>query len=260
MSMLADYEAERQAFEALLARECAQRILLVQGVSGCGKTALLNACQRTLPREIRHVPVQFRDNATGMAEIFSRTVRSLGGLEYLPHFAQAVDTLSHLTQVRLQDIHQRGSGNRISLALRTDDPHEREKRRVRLTETWFEDVQAQQPHLLLIMDTYEKAVTEVKDWLSGPFLARVADTSAVRVVIAGQEVPDPHNIEWEHCCTYRELYGVVEAQYWLPVMQALGRRVPVEPPLVYLAGICSALRGHPGEIMKLIQDTFPRTQ
>jgi ATP/maltotriose-dependent transcriptional regulator MalT len=149
MSVLADYAAERQAFKALLARECAQRILLVQGVSGYGKTTLLNACQRTLPKEVRYVPVQFRDNATGIAEIFSRTVRSLGGLECLPHFVQAVDTLSHLTQVHMSEIHQQGSGNRISLALRTDDPHEREERRVRLTEAWFEDIQTQQPHLLL---------------------------------------------------------------------------------------------------------------
>jgi hypothetical protein len=41
------------------------------------------------------------------------------------------------------------------------------------------------------------------------------------------------------------------------VTAGLGYRVPVEPALVYLAGICRAMNGNPGEIKKIIR-TFPR--
>lgn len=260
MSVLANYQDERKAFAALLEKGCRRRILLVCGKSGCGKTALMSACQSNLPEHVRYVPIQLRETATNVAEIFSRTVLGLGGLENLPCFAGELDALGHASQISLKDIKQDGRGNRISLALQADNPNEREERRVRLTEAWFEDVRDLPDQLLLVIDTYEKATTELKEWIDGPFLARVVGTPAVRVAVAGQEVPDFNNIEWGHCCNHLDLYGVAQAEHWLPVVRTLGRRVPVEPPETYLAGICAVLKGHPGEIMKFIQDTFPCAQ
>ncbi len=71
-------------------------------------------------------------------------------------------------------------------------------------------------------------------------------------MLAGKEVPDNTNIEWGNYCVLHDLFGVREAEHWLPVVTALGRRVP-EPALIYLAGICHALKGHPDDIMKVIQ-------
>lgn len=106
------------------------------------------------------------------------------------------------------------------------------------------------------MDTFESATAEVAEWISGPLLARVANTPPVRVVVAGQQVPDENNIEWCQCCAVYDLRGVREARYWMPVVQSLGRRVPSED---YLAGICDALKGQPLAIMIQIQ-TFPEQQ
>jgi hypothetical protein len=71
-------------------------------------------------------------------------------------------------------------------------------------------------------------------------------------------VPNPHNIEWGHCCTHHELYGVPEAAHWLPVVEALGRTIPVDNPRDWLAGVCHALGGAPDAIMQVIQGLPPK--
>jgi hypothetical protein len=69
------------------------------------------------------------------------------------------------------------------------------------------------------------------------------------VVVAGQNLPDRSNIEWgRHCVSY-DLYGVEEAQHWLPIVQAKNKHIPFDAPLTWLAGVCHALRGDPKSIM-----------
>ncbi len=75
----------------------------------------------------------------------------------------------------------------------------------------------------------------------------------LKVVVAGQEVPDRNNIEWDDCCKFHKLYGVWEAKHWLPVVKAMKRRILVESELDWMAGICHALDGKPDAIMKIIQ-------
>ncbi len=146
-----------------------------------------------------------------------------------------------------------GINNHISVALHADNPQDRSYRRAALTEAWFEDVQQLAEPFLVVFDTYEAATAEIQEWLSGPFLARVATADPLRVVIAGQTVPDKLNIEWSQCCHEHRLYGVPEARHWLPVIEAMGRYIPDEPPLIWLAGVCHALQGKPAEIIKIIE-------
>lgn len=106
-----------------------------------------------------------------------------------------------------------------------------------------------------MLDTYEQATSDVQNWLSGPFMSRAADCGKVRVAVAGKTVPEA-GIEWRACHVLHELYGVEDAREWLPVVAALGKAVPAEHPMDYLAGICRALKGQPATIMEVIK-TFP---
>ncbi len=247
-TIIADYEEERRAFEALFERDCDCRILLLRGESGSGKTTLLAHCQAGIPSTARHVPIQLRSGAVDMAEIFYRT----GGAvtwKRLRRFTAQVAQFQQVASAKIDRNWLVGINNHISVALQADSPQDRGHRRAALTEAWFEDVQALDDPFLVIFDTYEQANAEVQEWLSGPFLARVAMADALRVVIAGQHVPDSHNIEWGHCCHEHQLYGVPKARHWLPVIEALGRYIPNESPLNWLAGVCHALQGRPGEIL-----------
>jgi hypothetical protein len=146
-----------------------------------------------------------------------------------------------------------GINNRINVALRAENTDDRENRRAALTEAWFADMAQCDQLVVFLFDTYEDATTEVQTWLSGPFLARAAQVVKVRVVVAGQTVPDKNNIEWGHCCVRHDLFGVWDAKHWMPIVQALGKRIDPQPPEVWLAGVCAGLKGNPAEIMKVIE-------
>lgn len=257
-TLLADYEKEQRAFEALLEPGCRERILLFQGQSGSGKTTLLNACLEKVPATVPCIPIQFRGSAVGVVEIFYRAGRLLDW-ERLPNFTRQVAALEGAPHVQIDRNWLAGINNRINVTLHAETRADREQRRAALTDAWFQDLQTFDAPLLVALDTYEQATTEVADWIGGPFLARVAESPPVRVLLAGQEIPDVNNIEWGRCCTLCELYGVPEAEYWLPVAQAMRCHIPFSEPLTWLAGVCHALKGDPKEIMQVIQ-ALPRRE
>jgi len=249
---LADYEREQQAFDALLQPECRERILLFRGESGSGKTTLLNFCREQVPPSIPHVEIQLRGSAVSVAEIFFRAGRVLRW-DHLPNFTEQVAALEGTPKTQIDRNWLIGINNRISVVMRVENPADREHRRAALTDAWFDDTAALPGPMLMLFDTYEQATTEVQDWISGPFLARAAQVLPVRVVVAGQTVPDKNNIEWGHCCTAHDLYGVAEARHWMPIVQATQRHIPFDQPLTWLAGVCHALKGNPKSIMQVIE-------
>jgi energy-coupling factor transporter ATP-binding protein EcfA2 len=257
-TIVADYKAERQAVLDLFRRDCDCRIVLFRGASGSGKTTLLAHCQEQLPASIFRLPVQLRGSTTTAAEVFYRAGRHLTW-DRLPHFTAHVAQMQGGASVKVDRSWLVGIGNHINVALQAEQPLEREHRRVALTDAWFDDVAALPHPFLVFFDTYEHATAEMKEWISGPFLARAAQVSILRVVVAGQEIPEARNIEWGHCCKECNLYGVREAYHWMPVVQAMGRYIPFGDPMTWLAGLCYGLNGNPNSIMQQIE-TLPQRE
>lgn len=256
--MLANYEVPREAFASLLTGDCLRRILLVQGDSGTGKTALLTYCRSKVPDTDFHVVlVQLRGVMVSVAEIFSRIHRVLGWAA-LPRLTKHLASLEAGLNIKIEGNQQEGFNNRINLVLHTgDNKDDRDQRRIALTDACFEDLANLGKRMLMVFDTFEQANSEVAAWLEGPFLTRVEQTATLRVMIAGQKVPNRNNIEWGHCCDHHDLPGVPEAPHWLPVLQNMGRHVPNRNPEDWLAGVCAAFNGRPDSIMKVIE-ALPR--
>lgn len=250
---LANYTDEQQLFAGLLQAQCARRILIFRGGSGMGKTTLLRTCLQQVPSHVDHVPFDLKSDFP-VAEVFERVADQIGH-EHFPRYQRQVNTLGQ--RLEFADFEQTGSGNRIDVytLLNTGSPEERQDRRVTLTSEWFSDLRSLPRPLLISLDTFnqDKGSTELKDWLAGPFLARAARLTQLRILLAGQHPPEP-NTEWGHCCELRDLYGVGEAQAWLPVLEQMQRATPPElEPLSYLAGICYACKGHPHLIRQAIE-------
>jgi hypothetical protein len=256
--MLADYTEEIELFEQLLQPEGDMRILLFHGASGMGKTALIEACLDRVPDTVRYVPIELRGSAVTMPEIFQR-VGGHVGWDHLHHFSSQVAAFWGTPEVVIDKNWLIGINNRINAVLKAENPSEVAERNALLTEAWYTDLQELEHLFLLAMDTYEAATEEVKQWISGPLLARTARPGKLRVLVAGQSVPDP-GIEWRRHCETRQLYGVREAKFWLPILKARGREVPTVPDRDlpnWLAGVCHALDGRPAEILKIIE-ALPR--
>ncbi|MYM93061.1 ATP-binding protein [Duganella vulcania] len=248
----ANYHIQRRALGNLFLDKCENNIILIKGNSGSGKTSLLHSCLKEMKGLHDPITIELRENSVGVTEIFSRSATHIGWgkLEKFNHCAR--EMAGQVPTVKLDDIHQQGKVNSIRIALQVSDIAEREYRQTMLTEAWFDDMSALTKPLVIVFDTYEQAPAEVKNWMSGPFLSRAAKCDSVRVVIAGQTVPTA-GIEWGDCHTVHELYGVREAHEWMPVVDALQKHIPVKSVEDWLAGICHALNGQPGEIMKIIK-------
>jgi AAA ATPase domain len=251
---IADYEGPRRAFDALLQPTCDRRILLLCGPSGTGKTRLLEHCLARKPPGVPLVPIDLRGSTTGVAEIFSRFCFALTW-SLLTQFTARVAALEGgaATRIVVDRNWQLGFNNRISVVLHTGDEASRGQRSTELTDALFEDLARMTGPLLILFDTFEHAPSDVKDWLRGPFLARAAQTTTIRVVIAGQQIPDSKNIEWGHCCDLHNLRGVRDARHWLPVVRQMQRRIPTPPEETYMAAICDVLQGNPLAIMNWIE-------
>jgi hypothetical protein len=246
---VADYEEAKLAFESLYQDVCERRILLIRGDGGKGKTTLLKHCHERIPSDVRKLRIELRGEAVGIAEIFLRSGHFLKW-EQMPRFARKLAELEGQPEAEIKQNVVIGFRNRITSVLNTQDPTVREFHRASLTEAWFEDVDALGTLFLVLFDAYNEATTEVKDWISGPFLARAADSERLRVAIAGRNVPNQNNIEWGDCCREVTLTGVFEARYWLPVVRQMGRRIPAQDEVSWLSGLCHAHQGDPWSIMQ----------
>ena len=247
----ADYQNERQTFDALFQPACQKRILMFCGESGSGKTSLLEYCLDRVPQSITQVPIQLRGSSVGVAEIFHRSGDTLNW-NHFPNFAERVGELQGISKIQIKSNLLLGK-NHISVAMQGESQDVREHRRVALTDAWFDDLRSFDQPILFALDTYEQATIEVQEWISGPFLARASRSEQVRVLVAGQTVPDKKNIEWGRCCETHHLNGVPDAEHWLPVVQGMKRRIPANDPLSWLACLCQVFNGRPAEIMKYIQ-------
>jgi hypothetical protein len=256
--LLANYLDHREAFDEVLSGRSNHRILLIEGKSGSGKTTLLKYCLGSRPADSLLVKIQLRGSVVTVAEIFSRTGRA-SEWDKLPSFTRIVAQFQGASQVRVDGNWLAGINNHINVALHTQDLSLSEQRRTALTDALFDDLSRLGQVVVFVFDTYEQATDEMKAWISGPFLCRVAETPPVRVVIAGQRVPDANNIEWEGCSRTQGLRGVPDPEHWLPVVDSMKWRIDAADPKSFLKALCLAFKGDPDSIMKFLS-ALPRDE
>jgi len=179
MKICANYKDERKAFLSLIEPNCKNRIILFTGQSGMGKTHLIEACRKDVCKPVYFLPFQFRDTAVGIAEIFWRTGDCIGW-KNLPVFTEKISELNKAI-VNIKGNTIIGINNQISAILQVEYREAREELQAALTSALFEDLRKLKQSLLIVIDTYEDGASEVKKWISGPFLMRVANTENVRV-------------------------------------------------------------------------------
>jgi hypothetical protein len=226
---------------------------LLRGESGCGKTSLLKHCRQLAPDSVLLIFVDCKRDGINPAEVFSLAADH-AGRNRLPAFSQCLR--QHNVEIRDNQIE--GNSNQISVVLGSGSEQERKERLVWLTDAWLRDLSQLDRPLLLVVDTYEKAGADLQSWLRSLLVRLPRACKPLRIVLAGQEVPDTNTgEEWADCCCERELNGVPEPEHWLPVIEQRGFVVPSEHPLSYLAGLCDFTKGSPRQISAFIE-TFPR--
>ena len=208
---LADRKSIVAQFKAMLSGQSQQRVLLIEGDSAAGKTLLT--------RELVKYARQLQVNSVRL------------DLKGCP-------TLKVLVEEMQLDLPQEVLP---SLSLDND-----QSQSYRLTK----DLQNTRSPLLLVLDTYEKASQELKDWVDR-FLRRIDQAPAVILVIAGQQVPELDDMSANPVVQHQKLGPIDDVNDWLDFCQ---RRWPQAGlGSQQLETLARATAGNPGSMYPLLQ-------
>jgi hypothetical protein len=166
---------EWPAIVDLLTGQSKERILLIEGGSGVGKSELIRqakAYARKLDMMVAHIDLK---GGVSRIEDLLGTL-SLGLEEQLPNFSREGASKTYLLRKDLRTMRQ---------------------------------------PLLLIFDTYEGAVNSaVADWLGQQLLPEVETSLGLAVIVAGQKVPDYSNSSWRELARHLVLEPITEYEAW----------------------------------------------
>lgn len=202
---MANRDAEFQLFEAMLQGRSAQRALLIQGESGRGKSMLVNSFIR-LARQLRlgHTLIDCQNPSWSLDSVLNTLENDMTNASN-------------------------------SLAGETSEQH----RRRLLTKLKA----LAQPHLLLL-DSFEKAPGELKQWLEDDVLARLLNCPALVVVVCGQSVPKTQGKFWQDDVHSLALPLIANPEAW----HACYQHVPAD----FIQNLVCYTKGDPAVISRVL--------
>lgn len=119
------------------------------------------------------------------------------------------------------------------------------------------DLQSLTTPVLLLFDTYEKASAEAKELIVGQLLPDLEDCSAVRIVIAGQTVPDHNSTFWGTLARHFFLDNISDALAWCSFFERkFGSSKGVSQHDIEF--LTMAADGNPGVIRPMLQTVADR--
>jgi GTPase SAR1 family protein len=249
----ANYGDEQRLYQELLGIEPESRILLFRGDSGTGKSTLLEYYlhQLPLPPRMRRIVVDFKGGAVNLAKLFNEIGREVGWA-HLPQFQAKLDGLEGGRSITIDSNTMLGIGNRINVLLSPEDATTREYRLAALSAALLDDLSIMPDGILLVLDTYEQAAASTKEWIESYLLDCLDKLPGLRVLIAGQSVPEP-TLRWRRLQQTRDLRGVREPDQWLKVVRHMRPLQPDEFSLDWLEAIVQVHKGRPNVIMMIIE-------
>ena len=246
MMYLVNCTKEIQQFFSMLSGQVAERIMLIEAPSGCGKTSLLLRFETECPDNVKLVWVDLKAAQTGFSYIFFRIRKKLG-VDCFPNFNRSLQHfMTGGAEVSGNEIY--GEENQIQVILNIQDESLRNIRLVALCESFFTDIAAFPASVLLIFDTFNAAPDSLKRWIAGEFLAVVSDTQNMFVIVAGQQVPKP-NGEWIRYHYHCQLDAIVEIDSWWDYTQAMGWSFNRDEVSMAIR----ILKGQPSELVKTFE-------
>lgn len=217
---LADREKELERFLELISGRCPERMLLLYGPSDRGKSTLLAELERIASGcpPLRCGRAEFKNGPT-LRDVLWSLSRDLSPGVRFPRFQRELDR------------------NSVE-ALRT---------------AFLQDLSEASCPVLLILDTYEQATDEARRWVEDSLFWRVVRQDGLRLVVAGQTVPEP-DARWARFAMRHELPPITDPVHWLRFREQLGVTCTDES----LCTLVTAARGSPRMMGTLLSNLLQK--
>ncbi|MFA6313694.1 MAG: SEFIR domain-containing protein [Sterolibacterium sp.] len=213
---IANRDAEFACFERMLQGQSQERAMLVRATSNSGKTALLREFHNLLHKVDPQVAHCFVDlkGCVGIDAVLDELAADCGGL--LGEFASSPPAHRPLALLR--------------------------------------DLQNLPAPLVLSFDTFEQGSADFADWLQGRILQRIDRFPALRIIVAGQRVPEADKAVWvPHAATF-DLAPIVEEKYWHDFGRDNYPHVPADELSRFIPGLVRATGGNPATIGTMLKN------
>lgn len=237
---LANRTKELDIFLKMVAGDHDCRIMLIEGVSGMGKTSLLSRFKDKCPSEVKLVPFDCK-GVSSIAAFLSELVVDLGRDKF-PHFLEKVKFfVQGGVDFSENDI---AAEKTISIAINSSvDLATQEYRLEQLQQAFFDDLARIEHRTVISLDTYQEASDSLQDWIETKWLRTVERrVKNVITVIAGQSIPSPNNSVWGDNCEHFLLTAIVDIKAWCEFCSDLPESVLTED---VIKAITLAFGGHP---------------
>ena len=242
---------EQALLDDLLQPAARQRILLLQSGSGYGKSLLLEAYRAVIEaRGHAWAAIKLDRGGVDAVDLLAALCHQWGW-QYFHRFHAALSRLATPASVEVSRNVQIGfSRSQINLP---ENPAQRRAQMHELAQAWFADAQAYLPAdrpAVILIDTYNRAGAagsqatvneELHGWMEDVFLTQVQHTPALRLILAGQQVPESSLTPWERCCQRLVLGPIHSADDWQDYAQHVGAHVTRET----ISAFCHTEGGHP---------------
>jgi hypothetical protein len=209
---LANRTKELDIFLKMAAGDHDCRIMLIEGVSGMGKTSLLSRFRHECPSEVKFVPFDCK-GVNSIATFLAEVVVDLGH-ENFPRFLEKVKFfVQGGIDFSENDI---AAEKTISIAINSNvDLATQDYRLEQLQQAFFDDLALLEHRTVISLDTYQDANDSLQAWIETKWL-RTVDRRVKNVVtvIAGQSVPNPNNSVWGDNCEHFLLTAIIDIQAW----------------------------------------------
>ncbi|HNK03975.1 MAG TPA: TIR domain-containing protein [Accumulibacter sp.] len=204
---------EWPAIVELLAGQTPQRIVLIAGASGVGKSTLLRQTVRYAGQlHIPVVDVNLKGGTVERDEILGKFELELA--DRLPNFV--------------------GQGAKRTHLLR-------------------KDLRALRQPVLLLFDHYEDVAgnPQLSDWLSFELLEEVERSPALAVIVAGKQLPERNRGNWHELARHLQLGPIADADAWQPWVAR--RHPQFAERQADLSTILMLAEGHPAAVASFCQ-------
>lgn len=184
---------ESEAFLQIISESSRERILLLEAEGGMGKSFLMGEYDSICPQEFIFIPLDLKVSTLGLTALWS-TVCDFVGWSFFPCFQEQVSLYSKDDSLNI--VREFETRHRLEKLLSISNEDVRARRLTGLSNAFLSDLAVPPRPIVLAIDAFEKATLEIKNWVTSLLLPRVRILTALRIVIAGRQVPR-RSFEWE---------------------------------------------------------------
>lgn len=250
-TLLANYEKEQALLSEFVRSDSEPNILLFEGEKNIGKSTLIEYCLKIAPG-IPSLWLTLEYEGDVIPTLFDKMGRRCGW-QNLPHFTHTVAALLEASDSIDDPVWLMGMSGHLRKIGNISDEESRHSRYRLLSNAWFTDVMQFETPVLLAIDAYESATSPFRKWFSEDFLDGAANARQMRIVVAGQEVPEIQT-GWGFCAKLQKLKGIYEVEAWLNWAEKVGYHVDSFQSLNWCV---AGAQGNPGRIVQAVHSLSP---